>query len=185
MSKRARSDRLTGGTEDVNPQIWHLHFVASAPATYTETEFPTPISRMPKSDSVVTIMEFLKIGYYGYSLGAIGQVAETAFTLSNEVLTRAVGAAAPPSNPAWLDGMYWGRCGAFTAGGTYSDTASRMEWHDLTDGAGHGILVATDSIYCACWGTQVSTSNGGDIVIYYRFKNVGLAEYIGIVQSQQ
>jgi hypothetical protein len=59
---------------------------------------------------------------------------------------------------------------------------------DLTDGAGHGVLVATDNIFLG----TIQTSAAVPVVtgnvamrILYRWKNVGLQEYIGIVQSQQ
>jgi len=77
------------------------------------------------------------------------------------------------------------RFGSFTAGGTAWTTETEPYHDDLTDGAGHGVLVATDQIYC-----QISSSSTGAAQtcagkIWYRWKNVGLAEYIGIVQSQQ
>lgn len=63
----------------------------------------------------------------------------------------------------------------------------------MTDGAGHGVLVATDNIYLTLQtalssviGSSVGGIQGfGEAAILYRFKEVGLAEYIGIVQSQQ
>lgn len=68
-----------------------------------------------------------------------------------------------------------------------------MNWHDLTDGAGHGVLVATDNVFLTlqtALSSIIGTSVGGitgvaECAILYRFKEVGLAEYIGIVQSQQ
>jgi hypothetical protein len=68
-----------------------------------------------------------------------------------------------------------------------------VDIHDLTDGAGHGILIATDNIYLGV-NASLSSFNLGDadpIVggvsanLIYRFKEIGLSEYIGIVQSQQ
>lgn len=64
--------------------------------------------------------------------------------------------------------------------------------HDLTDGAGHGVLIATDNIYLSMTLLSASidggsyTSNGqARADLLYRFKDVTLTEYIGIVQSQQ
>ena len=59
---------------------------------------------------------------------------------------------------------------------------------DLTDGAGHGILVATDSIFLTGYVPSNWYTNGTNTVfvkLLYRWKDVSLAEYIGIVQSQQ
>jgi hypothetical protein len=58
---------------------------------------------------------------------------------------------------------------------------------DVTDGAGHGILVATDQIFVG--GIEAGITLAGSSLmgarIMYRWKNVSLTEYIGIVQSQQ
>lgn len=58
---------------------------------------------------------------------------------------------------------------------------------DLTDGAGHGILVAVDKFYAQIHSTYVAWGGTGgiDFKFLYRFKKVSLAEYVGIVQSQQ
>lgn len=56
---------------------------------------------------------------------------------------------------------------------------------DFSDGAGHGLLIATDSIFAALNSTATTLTNIADCRLLYRFKEVPLAEYIGIVQSQQ
>lgn len=59
-------------------------------------------------------------------------------------------------------------------------------WTDnLTDGAGHGYLVATDYIFAQVGSQNTNAAQFVDIKILYRWKNVGLQEYIGIVQGQQ
>ena len=59
---------------------------------------------------------------------------------------------------------------------------------DLTDGAGHGLLIATDKIYFTAFSVNfnIGTVEPADFgcQILYRFKTVSLEEYIGIVQSQ-
>jgi len=69
-----------------------------------------------------------------------------------------------------------------------------VDIHDLTDGAGHGILIATDNVYLS-FDVLISSPSGVSVSVLvgsylqcdliYRFKNVSLQEYIGIVQSQQ
>lgn len=56
---------------------------------------------------------------------------------------------------------------------------------DLTDDAGHGFLLATDSIFQYCQSNGVGDNMSAYTRILYRFKDVSLQEYIGIVQSQQ
>jgi len=56
---------------------------------------------------------------------------------------------------------------------------------DLTDSAGHGILIATDQLFLLMTSNGTLALNTGGCKLDYRFKNVALEEYIGIVQSQQ
>jgi hypothetical protein len=77
---------------------------------------------------------------------------------------------------------------AFTAGGTYTSTYNPVQMWDQDDGAGHGVLVATDKMfvqYQLVANTTVPTSNNLAFKMLYRFKSVGVEEYVGIVQSQQ
>lgn len=75
----------------------------------------------------------------------------------------------------------------------FSTDNEAVDIHDLTDGAGHGILIATDNIFLVVQGllTSYGAATTGAIQAFaqadliYRFKEVALAEYIGIVQSQQ
>lgn len=75
---------------------------------------------------------------------------------------------------------------------SFSDDGDGVDYHDLTDGAGHGVLIATDNIYftlystCSATGTATtSVQANATLALLYRFKRVNLQEYIGIVQSQQ
>jgi hypothetical protein len=56
---------------------------------------------------------------------------------------------------------------------------------DVTDGAGHGVLIATDSIYAQVNSANTATTNTVYFKLLYRFKEVNIIEYVGIVQSQQ
>lgn len=56
---------------------------------------------------------------------------------------------------------------------------------NLTDGAGHGVLVATDNVYLQIGSLTTGVQNTMTCWMLYRFKKVNVLEYIGIVQSQQ
>jgi hypothetical protein len=75
--------------------------------------------------------------------------------------------------------------GAFTAAGTFEFGEDLIDDIDLTDGAGHGVLVATDSIFIGAATTSYAGAATFYARVFYRFKEVTLQEYIGIVQSQQ
>lgn len=55
---------------------------------------------------------------------------------------------------------------------------------DLTDGAGHGLLIATDNLYLGVDSEATGFAQSVQCKILYRWKNVSETEYVGIVQSQ-
>lgn len=73
----------------------------------------------------------------------------------------------------------------------FSTDNEGVDYHDLTDGAGHGVLIATDNVWLTAFlngavpdiGTTAALNVYADLL--YRFKKVTLQEYVGIVQSQQ
>jgi len=107
---------------------------------------------------------------YGNPYGTIWDPAYFAQALSN------------PRVFAWAE---FNVRNAFTAGGSVAQVQDVFKTFDCTDGAGHGILVATDSIFISC--SQIGYTAAAPIAfkIMYRLKTVSLTEYIGIVQSQQ
>lgn len=56
---------------------------------------------------------------------------------------------------------------------------------DTTDGAGNGILVATDRLFIVGGNVNGATASSFNCKMYYRLIEVGIQEYVGIVQSQQ
>jgi hypothetical protein len=55
---------------------------------------------------------------------------------------------------------------------------------DLTDSNGNGMLIATDSLYVVAANVS-GTASEAICKVFYRLVNVGITEYVGIVQSQQ
>jgi hypothetical protein len=229
-----KSSSLTGGSGDVNPQWYKftltdpLLYTAPNPPGSTTSDwvsqaFPVPIQRTRVNGQKAWVMEVLKIRWQlGTNSNAGvsapkhysgGQTNTSAF-LTTKQYTAAPGGGEGPvidqrsftinevgavvssdasTPPYWLNaspGAFW---------------ESPLDvTHDLTDGAGHGVIVATDNVYLGM--NTVLTANGiigsptnGDITfdaflvegiflycwLLYRFKEVGLTEYIGVVQSQQ
>jgi len=56
---------------------------------------------------------------------------------------------------------------------------------DYTDGAGHGILVAVDQMFAQVTGVSMPSAVVIHGVLAYRFKEVTLTEYVGMVTEQQ
>lgn len=187
MSKRPRRDQLTGGSGDVSPQWLSCPTATqSAADTTTTQEVVLPVTRMPGT-AKVTVLEFLKFAVYHTGLPVLASATETLDTLT-VVLSTSTGGT---TNLAFNDSRVIGYMeklvrGAFTATGTYYSHAPPNPYiMDLTDGAGHGILVATDSVFLQVQSIATGNSNTANCKILYRFKEVALMEYLGIVQSQQ
>jgi len=195
MPKRSASsalgDQLTGGTKDVNPQFLHFNFALSAANTATEAQLVTPIVRVgPETGGTVIIMEILKVlvdfpSIDADAAAATGRRADIYFsTVSNS----SGGTVTMPNagNPRVFAWAQHDVRNAFTAAGTGAlDIQENPRELDLTDGAGHGILIATDNIFIDATTTNQTGASGFSGKLMYRFKRVSLVEYIGIVQSQQ
>lgn len=184
-------NRLTGGSKDVNPQFFNMRMVLDVTDQLTEASFAVPITRLPQTNRV-TIMEVLKVFWmpHVWRTGAIPMLKqEQMFSLS----TIAQGAGVPPAAFAeFSEGnvfcqMELEHTNIVTAGGTgFGYAPYQPGVVDLTDGAGHGILIAGDRIYMqAITVVMTPTVAVFNVKILYRFKTVNLAEYVGIVQSQQ
>lgn len=179
---------LTGGTDDVNPQYLNFTFPAVSSGTVVEVPLGTPIVRVGEAGKdTAIIMEILKIYFEGIN-EADAAATQDERSIAFSVTTLSSGATpvlVPLGNPRCIAAMKRFTNTAFTAAGTgmTENATSPMVW-DCTDGAGHGILVATDNIFLQCAVEAAgSVTPGGKIL--YRFKKVKLVEYIGIVQSQQ
>jgi hypothetical protein len=189
MQKRARSDSLTGGTDDVNPQFLSGALTLSAANTVTEVAIGTPIVRVgAASPSHAVIMEILKIYadlpvYDQTAAGATTRTVALSFTTAS---TGATPFQAQLDNTRCFASFERQQMNAFTAAGTgilqFKETPMVF---DLTDGAGHGVLIATDNIFVQGDSAGQAAASVFRFKILYRFKKVSLVEYIGIVQSQQ
>jgi hypothetical protein len=183
MAKRIR-DSLTGGTGDVNPQWLRISAAQSGTDATTTVQQQLPIQRLPTGNRS-QIIEIIKVFWYIPQVGGTA-AGEVAYSITANLATSSSGTTAYlASNPKVIDFVSRFKNEAFTAAGTYYTVSDNPVVHDLTDGSGHGVLVATDSMYVQV--ISASTGNTNTIVcaILYRFKDIGLQEYIGIVQSQQ
>lgn len=178
------SKGLTGGTGDVSPQIFQSPILnMTAANTYTETSFPVPINRFPESSGRVVIMEILKIFWYLGEADANNSAAGNLLTSQIQLSTSSKAAMALGDSNVFSSYEKTYR-GAFTAAGTYQTAIVEPVVMDLSDGAGHGYLVASDRFFMGMATAQFTAASFGFCKILYRFKRVSLQEYIGIVQSQ-
>lgn len=217
--KRGRKDTLTGGTGDVNPQYFRVSnrtdlaaiIAPGGSATkLVRNIFPLPINRLRDNTGSTNVIEVLKTrwsvslgGYpvsqaYGVNVNSYLKTSPSPSAQAISDLTTAVD---------YISEDIWEQPSIPVSDGTSTITvfpynSSKNDYpiiHDLTDGDGHGILVATDNIYLAselllynftyaAGGNAVFAADSFcqiDCEVMYRFKSVSLQEYIGIVQSQQ
>lgn len=197
MSKRAKSDTLTGGSKDVNPQWLNMLITQTAPDAITTIQFPLPVQRLAQEKKKSLVLEILKVAS---DLPTLNPTAGVFFDFRLYLSTKNPNLPAVFTNALELQLRssgttiwYNSKQTAVDAAGTSTTYGPTNEplFDDLTDGAGHGILVATDNLFLTLSTVIVGSSNSTGVAasatlkILYRWKEVTLEEYIGIVQSQQ
>lgn len=179
--KRGRGDTLTGGSKDVNPQTMITHVSQTAADVTASQALALPIPRLPIAKGRSLVIELLGIDFYNLSATQIlaNNVLVFLLTTNGTTPTSVFSAMTDPKTLA-----LWDRWVAFGTGVGFAvfDNSKHV---DLTDNAGHGILVATDQIFFYLLSQTTGALNTGICKMTYRFKDVSLEEYIGIVQSQQ
>lgn len=176
---------LTGGTGDVSPQWLSFSGTQSAADTTTTVTQAIPVQRLPQGGRA-QVLEVLKVVFSSTPLPASASAGETIDVLNAFLSTTSFGTTATTqSEPRVFAYDSILNRSAFTAAGTYMASLPQVRVWDCTDGAGHGILIATDNIYLQIASTTTGNANTEYVKILYRWKNVGLQEYIGLVQAQQ
>lgn len=209
MSKRAKSSgagTLTGGTGDVNPQLFHAVRVEDLSGTLAgatqNVEFSLPLNpgQTVYSDNTVDVIEVLKV-FQGTVIGITLDATEAqGITFKWSLFTGAsVGANTTTLNRGWSVGRVIAHANisavarAGTAGTEGVSPGTNSTVTDLTDGAGHGFIIAANNMTTAfrvtASGSGVGSGNVNliehSIALLYRLKRVSLVEYLGLIQSQQ
>lgn len=176
---------LTGGTYDVNPQALKVRVTATAPSTsntptYGQVGVQIPIQRLGNMGAA-QVLEIL-----GYTVdGLIGSGTASLYSYKLTISSRAYGTTAAPS---------WGNADPYVIHQlSDSNGVARLRWYfganvDLTDKAGHGVLFGGDNVYVQLMVNMETTGTGVtpecNLNIWYRFKNVGLNEFISLATMQ-
>jgi len=186
MAKRRRNGSLTGGTGDINPQFYTGVVLQTAINTDVVIKFATPKPSFSATGNKAVVMEILRIWAMTDMIPDLTAPGLINYSATMSFSTHfAVGV--PEFNDHNLFGYYQEYVHlAFTAAqGVAVVRIMKPCVLDLTDGAGHGWLLAADYFAVGLRTVATTTNNKGYFKLLYRFKKVGLAEYIGIVQSQQ
>lgn len=190
-AKRRYGESLTGGTGDVNPQSYTLSFPLPVGAANSIVGFPLPIPRYPGTSTRAVVMEVLEVEWFINGTVIPSPGAGDNYNITCGLTTASLAPASAldiVKDPKTISAFRrsWRTLNA-TAVGFAIFSPDQEESDDLTDRAGHGFLVATDNIYIQYNQGVGNYTAPSEIVckLNYRMKEVGLTEYIGIVQSQQ
>lgn len=186
MAKRRRNGSITGGTGDVNPQFYTGVVLQTGINTDVVIKFATPKPSFSATGNKAIVMEILQIWAMTDMQPNLAEPA-----LSNYAATMSFSTKFAVGVPEFDDHNLFGYFQeynflAFTAAqGVSLVKDMKPTVLNLSDGAGHGWLLAADYFAVGLRTVNTTSNNKGYFKLLYRFKKVGLAEYIGIVQSQQ
>ena len=187
--KRGRAGSLAPFTGDVRPQWLNAGTLTMTAADTTIVgTINIPIPRIGLSSTQrATIMEILKVEIYvaGNETDPAHQImfalATTALAVTGATgQTQAAFLSTIVSDPrvigAWTESQ-----NITTSGVTKSQYPVVL---NMMDGAGHGVLAATDTLSIMFTTDNAAAAGQVTTRILYRTIEVGIAEYVGIVQSQ-
>ncbi len=175
MSRKRTAGTLTGGTKDVNPQTLGFIQVMSAANIFTQQTVALPVNRtLSGPGNMAQVIEVLWVEWSFTGAELFNAAAES---LTMQLTTTNKTALVSISDPDIIALTSREFYALVTSGGGVGDMITHI---DMTDGAGHGLLVATPNIFFGVGSTGLAAAATGAARIAYRFKNVGLQEYIGM-----
>lgn len=181
--KRTR-DNITGGTGDFNPQWLRFSTVQGFVNADAKAAIPIPINRVGTNKNKATVIEILKVQWRLPNVDTNHAAGGNTLLVAATLATNTGPAGDNFDSAAVIDEANFTWRGAFSAGGSFQNFVDNIVLHDITDGAGHGVLVGTDQIYLNLTTQNFNAVQSVYCSILYRFKEVTLPDYIGIVQSQ-
>lgn len=195
QGKKIRTGLLKGGANlsrgsgDIKPQVITMDSgLAAAADDYVINTVALPVPRFGTTKKKATIFEILWVDWYL----SIGNILDTSTTEIGFLTTDPVRSSGETCTVASIQadvGDTRTLAAAIrsalitTSGSTNTKMPQRI---DLTDNAGNGVLIATDKLTIVAGAAANTTANARAIAkVGYRLSNVGIEEYVGIVQSQQ
>lgn len=186
MAKRARSSIPRGPTSrdlDLYPNFLSWSLATSAADTVTTSTIFTPIPRLQQRGNKAIVMELLELLVVAW---ATPRTVFASFDAQFDAWYYALGTGkAPTSMPALSEGAVFsmgGRGANFvTSGLAIQEFPYR---YSLVNNDGRGYLLGTDAFFCLVDTAGLGVVVTFDFKLMYRFVEVDLAEYVGLVQSQ-
>lgn len=182
--KRARKEGPTSPI-DVYPQTISWNISEGAADAFVTTQVVTPISRLPKRGNKITVMELLYLDVFLTTGGSATTPLQ--YDATNDSVVWQMSTGVSPS--AFL---FFGSGNVLAQyGATLIVTTSGMikfeypNRYNFCGPDGKGILLATDAFNFNLDSNGTGFTVRADCKLCYRFVDVSIEEYVGIVQSQQ
>lgn len=161
--------------KDIFPQMMTFDVTESSANTTTSSRIEMPIARMPRQTRV-QVIEITNIWLeYSQPLVATGDSVFTSLSFRNFDTTEAT---LSNASVFFKDAQI---TSIITSGNVDFQNVKKF---DMTTGGGRGFLIATDSLFAQVGGASVTAVQVARYKVWYRFVDIGLQEYIGIVQQQ-
>lgn len=168
---------MPGKARDVFPNYLSLNLTQPAANALVTSQVFMPIPRIPMGKSA-TIMELLWMDLNVATNTLLGDMDKWYMSVSTG------------GEPAAVISIADGNCvlamsqeKQFTISG--ADITTFPLRYNMQSQDGHGYLLASDSLWFALDSVSLNTGTHMNIRLHYRFVQVTIEEYIGIVQSQQ
>ena len=160
--------------KDVFPQFMSFSGTESAANTFTTVRIQLPVARRPGAKKI-TVIELLQVWFQ-----PVNEEFANADIWDTVLMFRDAATLPDMSDPNVFY-QKQRRITVFTTGAVVTEEPSITRYDS---GGGKGFLLATDSIFVGILGTSQSAALTANYKLLYRFVEVGLQEYIGIVQQQ-
>ena len=161
--------------QDLHPQWLDAEVQMTVADTWETQAIPLPVPRLRReTGDKVQLIEILRV-----NMAPNIEVVSTGARISLKLMTRDYDDD-PKEGPTTI-------CTTSIEfrGAGISEFAAVEPWvHELHDYQGHGYLVAVDTLYLGMMTTLQLVAMRGACRIYWRFKTVNLAEFLGLIQSQ-
>jgi len=160
--------------KDVFPQFMSFTVVETAANTFTPIRIQLPVARRPGAKKI-TVIEVLNVW--------LDMSNETYAAADNVTITLQFTTSGALQQVSNANVWYFYRYDVTqVTSGTILQETPKVTRYDT--GGGRGFLLATDSIFGTVTGFSQAAAVTAHFKILYRFVEIGLEEYIGIVQQQ-
>ncbi len=169
---------VRSGRQDFYPNFMGFALTQTGGDTFTTVSINTPIPRVAINGNRATVMELLWCDVESQNLILNAAVESITFGLTT---------GAPPSDRSVISegNAIFNLTATFHEHTTGASILVQPLRYNFQSQDGFGFLLATDSFNAFIDSNATGVALAGNFRLYYRFVQIPVTEYIGIVQSQQ